>query len=1133
MPKPTKTGKNVLKSKVRRNVADDDNNDDTVSSIYTPSEVDTEVDATECDVSYKVQSLQSSELRELIQFFASDKMINPSNDPTTNIVDRQNLKSYNVPDKKIPKMFKLMEACRRSKIRLMMAEKQQEYSGIVLDFDIYQDEEDDQLNDEIFYTLCQKIIELLMKLINFGDVKKETFHIGITRRPKITYNDDNSSFKDGFHVLIPGIKVTRGVKRLLINKLIENELIDQILTDVVPGTDKSLDVKGEPYQRKHFLDVNSAHIPTFFIGSSTKKGHVPYNLTHVYEVTVNFETKNIMLVRNESMMKSKSVNICYEFSLNYTCPSGTIYKKKYEAQEKYQTEIIEMNKPSINVEESNKNFGSLSMNSIHDAQIKEIKDLLDTLDVKRSDDFCMWRDVVFALANTSPSYKDLAEYFSRKSRKFDTVGFEKLWNTATRGLIKGKRSITLGSIHYWAKQDNPDRYDEVRKTGVYQTLLNMVYEGYKEGILNHSDIALLLHKLLKFKYVTDIPTSEKKRVWYEFILDDDDHIDGELYKWRRWVEHPVSLSRYMSETLPALFEKALIDVKKKYDNSDGENSKYFHAVLKNFKASMRKLGDRNFKRYVILEAEDRFNQCGFSEKLDKDPMVRGVQNGILKLSRNGPVLIKGYHSHLVSKFTEVPYIPFNPYDLDTKKLILTLRALYPDNEPDSFEFTMYYLSSTIDGNPKESMFMIMVGKGSNGKTFLVELHKAAIGNIYGVKMPLSYLTGKSTSADTATPALMQLKDATFAYYSESDRHEILNASRMKEVTGLETMAGRKLHQDMVNFKPRCHHLVTTNYDFDIMASDHGTWRRVVYNPLKIRFVNIAKERIDINDPYQRIADTTITQQYTEDVEIRGRYLGYMVWMNYWLYNTPEFQGEVFKVPHPHIEFETKRYELRQNVISAFLSQRLVKTEDENAQFSMSEENQKYIKWYSKTQGGSVPGRGITELFQNCNELKNHIKPTKRGLYLTGYRFLDDGESPVEGEEYAMKHIFDIEPPANNFGIKNETPEQFYENICKKYDKYKHVFSGEAKFDVDTTIIPKEWAVEDQSEERSEDQSETITSNIKPRDDNIEIEGRILPSGIILRELEEPTLNYLTDAYHLEMDGFLPDNGDSDLDLDGE
>lgn len=1128
---PPKKATNSRRAASNANVSDDEE----VPQIYTPSvagsDLESEVGAVESDVTYKIQSIQSTQLRDLTDFLNDPKMINASGNPTTNIVDKQTYKCYNIPEKKLPKFFKYLEACRRAKIKMMMTERQQTYSGIMLDFDIYQDTESDQITDEMFFVLCQKIVELLMKLLNFGDVKKETIHIGITRRPKITYNEEKDCYKDGFHMIIPGVKVTKGVKKLLISKLLDNEVLDQLLADVIPA---GMKVKGEDYQRKHFLDTMSATVPVFYIGSCTKKGHAAYTLTHVYEAVVNLETKNIMLVKNESMLKSKEINICNEFSLSYEAVSGVIKKKQYEPNEKFFTEVNELEKESVQEEEAIRNFGLLSMNSVHDAQIKEIKDLLDTLHPKRAEKYGLWLNVLNALANASPSYKPLAEYFSRKWPKFNMADFEKYWGQALKGPVGGRKALTIGSIHYWAKQDNPERYEQLRKNTVYQVLYSMVYEGYKEGLLSHSDIAELCHRLLKHKYMVSIPEGEKIRCWYEFILDEDEHRPGELYKWRKWPgQYPTSLSRYISETLPKLFEMVFKNVKKNYENSSGEISKYYKKVLDNFKATMRKLGDRSFKKNVLLEAEDKFSNIGFAETLDKDPLIRGVANGVLKLSiapGGRPQLIQGYHTYPVSKYTDVPYIPFDPRDPLTKEIIITLRKLFPDNEPDTFEFMMYYFSSTIDGNPKESMFMMLVGKGSNGKTFLVELHKSTIGSIYGVKMPLSYLTGKSTNADNATPAQMMLKDATLAYYSESNRHEILNAARVKEVTGLETIAGRKLHQDMINFKPRCHHLATTNYDFDIECNDHGTWRRMEYITLKITFVDPNVSKYNPDDPFQRIANDKVTQEWTESPEVRGRYLGYMVWMHYWLYR--KYSGKVKRVPHKHVQFETNKYRVRQDTISAFLAQRFVKVADPAAQYQMTDEVQKYIRWYSLNHGGILPAKGITEMFQN-SPIADHIKSMSRGNFLIGHRFLDNGEKLEEGEEYAMKHIFDMEIPADNFGIASETPDQYYERLCKEYDQYKHLFNNEGGFDIDITAMPERIWADDVAEEESDDPinrliAPNIPDELPSRADNLEINGRILPSGIVLKQMEEPSVNYLTDEFHVGNEGFLPmDSDDSE------
>ena len=647
----------------------------------------------------------------------------------------------------------------------------------------------------------------------------------------------------------------------------------------------------------------------------------------------------------------------------------------------------------------------------------------------------------------------------------------------------------------------------------------MVYEGYKEGLLSHSDIAKILYVLLQHKYVTDTAEDENKSFWYEFILDDDDHIDGELYKWYKWKNIPTSIDRYISETLPNLFDMVFINVKKNYEKSTGDISKYYNKVLQNFKATMRKLGDRFFKKNVIEEAAAKFAKRGFNYSLDKNPLIRGVQNGVLKMSHvpgGKPLLIQGYHTHPVSKYTKVPYIPFNPYDPLTKKIIVAFRNLFPDNEPDSFEFYMYYLSSTIDGNPKESMFMIMVGKGANGKTFSVELHKAAIGDIYGVKMPLSYLTAKDSNPENATPVEIMLKDATFAYYSESNKNEVLNAAKIKRVTGLETLGGRKLHCDYITFKPKCHHLVTTNHDFDVLCDDHGTWRRIVYLPLKMTFVDTSTEVFDPTDPNQRIADNSLSSSWTEDPEVQGRYYGIMVWYNYFLYR--KYKGKVKSVPHPHIQFETEKYRRRQNAMSAFLAQRFVKLVDKEALSPMIDEIQKYIKWYSVNYGNNVPAKGVVTMFQNSS-IGKHIITTQRGTFMKGHKFLDANEQLIKGEEYVMKNICDIDLPEDNFGIEPETPDQFYDRICKEYDEYKHIFDGKPIYDIDPETIIAD-----------EDTHVGINIPNKPsKEKPVEINGRILPSGIVLRVLEEPKVKY---AEVINMKGFLPDiNEDSDTDVD--
>jgi hypothetical protein len=1073
-----------------------------------------EQDYIDADVNHKINSIHSTELQQLITFFNDSSMINSPGDPTTNIIDRYTKKCYNVPVNKIPKMFKLIDECRKNNISMMLTEKQLDPSGLMFDFDIQQEKNKSQITTDMIEEFCQNVFQILIDILDFKDKQKETYYVGITRRPVINIPTDKEYYKDGFHVIIPGIKVSRVIKVFIINKILDRDIITRIFNDVKPAPFKL--ANGEKYQQKHYLDINSAHVPVHFIGSKTKSTNRAYQLKHIYAISIKFSEKYIR-IKEESHLIS-DINVCHEFSVNYEKPEGIIKKEEYTPAEKYLSVIAELsNRNKRTDEELNNNYGALSTNAVHDARQDEVKKLLDILSPHRYEEYGPWRDVIFALSGTSISYKGLAEYFSRKWVKFNLLDFENMWNQSIQG-AKNKKVLSIGSIHYWARIDNLERYNQLRKESADAVLMTMVYEQHKEGILSHADIADIVYRLLQFKYVTDIPEGGKKRVWYEFILEDDDHIDGELYKWTVIDEDPpVSISNYISRVLPTLFELALKRIKRHYDDeADLVKSKWLGNVYKNFKATMRKLGDVPTISNCAKMVAKRFAKCGFAKQLDKDPLVRGVQNGILKLGwglNNPPKLIQGFHSYKISKFTEVPYIAFDPYDPITKKILITLRGMFPDNETDSFEFTMYFLSSTLDGNPKESMIMLMVGGGSNGKSFLVELHKSAIGETYGVKMQMSFLTSVATSADAATPAIMQLKDATFAYYSETNKSEVLNEARMKEITGQETLSGRKLNQNIVNFKPKCHHLVVSNNNFVIQSGDHGTWRRIIYNPLKILFVDTANDILDPNDPYQREADVTITDEWTADPEIRGRYLGFMVWMHFWLYN--KYRGKVMKVPHPHIHFETEKYRQSQDTVMKFLSTCLIKCADENNEEPIEPELEKYRLWYQKTTSKPIAIQGLIDIFKNNKVISKYIKRTRRGHVLIGHRFLEYGQKLdiSNGDSYAIQNVYELEMNEDNAGIPIETPEQYYQKILIEYNKYKNLFDSQASYNVDASfqnIIDRD--------DKSND------SAIKP---NV-INGRILPSGVQLRNLPEPTLNYLTDEYtFVDYENYIDDDQEAE------
>ena len=86
--------------------------------------------------------------------------------------------------------------------------------------------------------------------------------------------------------------------------------------------------------------------------------------------------------------------------------------------------------------------------------IDKLYDLVNVMSEERADSYHSWIAVGWALHNVNPSDVELLKVwiqFSKKSAKFKEGECEGLW-----GKFRDT-GYTIGSIYYWAKQDNKSR----------------------------------------------------------------------------------------------------------------------------------------------------------------------------------------------------------------------------------------------------------------------------------------------------------------------------------------------------------------------------------------------------------------------------------------------------------------------------------------------------------------------------------------------------------------------------------------------------------------------------------------------------------------------------------------------------
>jgi putative DNA primase/helicase len=611
----------------------------------------------------------------------------------------------------------------------------------------------------------------------------------------------------------------------------------------------------------------------------------------------------------------------------------------------------------------------------------------------------MWRDTIFAIANINPglrsAFKPIAELFSmRCENKWNRQEFEKIWNEASNSASENK--LTLKSIIYWANIDNKEKFKKLTDKDIINTIELDVYNSDNrilDGTLYQFQFAHYLNHLFKQKFVYDIDNNGKGK-WYEFVLDNDCYDVGEIYKWREEIK-PDSLIMYLSNKLPQTINKVILKAEDRIrNNPDNEKENEYVAFrTKNLKNSAKDLYKSAFKDGIIKEAEKFFRIRGFLKKLDSDQNTMGVGNGVLELSEN-PKLIKDYHNYPISLYTETYYEPYNKNNPNTIRLLKVLLDLFPEDEMDAFHYIMYYLASCLDGKPKDSIILILTGSGSNGKSFFAELVKSIMGK-YGAKMAMSFLTesrGKSAGADEQ---LMLLKNARLAYYSETDKNEVLNTAKLKEITSQETLSGRGIFEKQTNFRPTCSHMVTTNYQFSIKTTDHGIWRRIVTYSFKMKF----DDNPDPNNKYEKKNDPTIAKEFSFNPELKKSFLSILV--EYYKDLYINHNGMLKNIMKPTIDKETAEYRNQEDIINRFIDEYCIYSP--NSTICLSELIDKYEMWYEN----NISKNHVPEKVEISNQLINSkiVKYIKKGMnkiLLQDIRLKDD---LVEIDELSENEYF--------------------------------------------------------------------------------------------------------------------------------
>lgn len=468
--------------------------------------------------------------------------------------------------------------------------------------------------------------------------------------------------------------------------------------------------------------------------------------------------------------------------------------------------------------------------------------LVGLLDTARTDSYSHWMQVGWCLRNIDHRLLDAWEEFSRRSSKYMEGECPRLWVRMRIG------NLGIGTLHMWAKQDNPAAYRELMRNDLFDVI-------HRSASGTHHDVARVVHHMYRYEYACSSITNKR---WFRFAH----------HRWAQ-VDSAYTLRNAMSTTVFSEYMKVVTyhtnamasaaaaqaaasagggggggedegtggggafggapssSSSAAAAGADGKHADMSRAL---FNVAMR-LKDARFKDNVMRECTELFFHDRFEDKLDSNPYLVGFPNGVYDLE--AMEFREGRPDDYVSFSATVDYVPHDPDCEQVREMTNFFEQVMPNRNVRDYMLTT--LAACLCGVRREERFYVWTGCGSNGKSKIVELYEKAFEG-YCCKFPVTLLTQKRAASNAANSEITRAKGKRFAVLQEPSDGERINIGIMKELSGGDKIMARPMYGVPIEFKPQFQLFLLCNDVPSAPSEDFGTWRRIRRVDFEMRFV---------------------------------------------------------------------------------------------------------------------------------------------------------------------------------------------------------------------------------------------------------------------------------------------------------
>jgi putative DNA primase/helicase len=219
--------------------------------------------------------------------------------------------------------------------------------------------------------------------------------------------------------------------------------------------------------------------------------------------------------------------------------------------------------------------------------------------------------------------------------------------------------------------------------------------------------------------------------------------------------------------------------------------------------------------------------------MDRDGWLLNCANGTLDL-RTGKL-----HEHrredCITKLCNVEYDPKAKAPVFEKFLSDILGG-----NAELIGYMYRLLGYCISGDVREQILPICWGGGANGKTTLINAISDTLGEDYVIKANRDLFMAKK--GDSHPAQMARLFGKRLVVCVETHEGARLDEGLVKELTGGDKIAARRMREDWWEFFPTHKAILVTNHKPEVRGTDHAIWRRLRLIPFTVTFADADQDK---------------------------------------------------------------------------------------------------------------------------------------------------------------------------------------------------------------------------------------------------------------------------------------------------